>query len=273
MALGWLLLLAILQGLTEFLPVSSSGHLALTRALLGDPALGSDVSVAIALHLGTLGAVLAYFRSDLAGLVRGALRPGAAGGQLAGRERALLAYLVVGTLPAAAAGLLARSAIEGAFDRPRLVGAMLLLTAASLLATRWMGTGTSSDGRLGAGRALVVGAAQALALLPGVSRSGATIVAGLALGLEREAAFRFSFLLSIPAILGAATLETWAVLARDASLGASASALAGAVVVAGVVGYVSLAVLRQAVSRRSLHWFALYCAVVGAAALALGNGH
>lgn len=272
MSLPLLLFLALLQGLTEFLPVSSSGHLVLARALAGDPALGQSLTVEVALHVGTLGAVLVYFRRELGGLLRGILRPGAAPPPLAGAERRLVAYLLLATVPAGLAGVFLGDLVEEAFSRPALAGAMLLVTAAALWITRLLAEGRLTESGLGPLRALLIGVAQSLALLPGLSRSGATLVTGLALGLEREAAFRFSFLLSIPAVSGAALLQT-AHLARDGELAEVLDpSLLGAMFLAGLVGYACLVILRRALVGRRLHLFALYCAAAGAVGLALGMG-
>jgi undecaprenyl-diphosphatase len=272
LSLPLLLFLALLQGLTEFLPVSSSGHLVLARALAGDPGLGQSLTVEVALHVGTLGAVLVYFRRELAGLARGLLRPGAADPPLAGGERRLVAYLLLGTVPAGLAGLFLEDLVEEAFSRPALAGTMLLITAAALWATRRIPEGALPETGMGAGRALLIGVAQSLALLPGLSRSGATLVAGLALGLEREAAFRFSFLLSIPAITGAALLQAARLLRSGEAASALDPSLLGAMFLAGLVGYACLVILRRALVGRRLHLFALYCAAAGAVGLALGMG-
>jgi undecaprenyl-diphosphatase len=267
-----LFVLAILQGLTEFLPVSSSGHLVLARALGGDPSLGGDITVEVALHVGTLGSVLVYFRRELLDLAAGVVRPGARPGPLAGRERRVIGHLLVGTIPAGLAGVLLKDLVEAAFARPDVAGGMLLVTAAGLWLTRWLPEGSLDEGSMGTGRAFLVGVAQALALLPGISRSGATLVTGLSLGLRREAAFRFSFLLSVPAIAGAAVLQTAELLGPDGPGFVPTPALAGAMFLAGLVGYACLVVLRRALIGHRLHWFAIYCAMAGAVGLALGIG-
>ncbi|MEW6072931.1 MAG: undecaprenyl-diphosphate phosphatase, partial [Planctomycetota bacterium] len=195
--LGTLALLALLQGLTEFLPVSSSGHLVLAQAALGlrEPALAIDV----ALHGGTLLAVLAVYRADLRSIARDALQ---------GRPRELL-LLAVGSLPAAGVGIGLRSFVEEAFASPRLAAAGLLATALILGVgeagrRRRARAGTAAAAVPGYAAALAIGTAQAVAILPGVSRSGSTIAAGLLLGLAPPAAARFYFLRSIPAVARAA---------------------------------------------------------------------
>ena len=201
-AVAVLSVLAVLQGLTEFLPVSSSGHLVLAQAAMGidDPAIVVDV----ALHVGTLFAVLVVYRRDLASLARGLFD---------GRWREPL-LLVLGTLPAVVVGLGFRDQVEVAFESPRTAAYGLFATAAMLFAgeafrRRRLGM---EPGPLSWRIALGVGIAQALAICPGISRSGSTIACGLALGLAPAAAARFSFLLAIPAIGGAALLQLPAVL-------------------------------------------------------------
>lgn len=191
------IVLAIVQGVTEFLPISSSGHLILVPHLFGWPDQGLDFDIAT--NTGTLLAVLLYFRRDLADLVSGFLtgRSRSRDGAFAPRGMAL--KLVVATIPAVVAGLLLKHWIESAVRGNLWVIAGTTLGYGLLLglADR-VGRQTRTVGDLGWGDALAIGCAQALALIPGTSRSGATITAGLLLGLQREAAARFSFLLSVP---------------------------------------------------------------------------
>lgn len=268
-----LAILAVLQGLTEFLPVSSSGHLVLSQAALGIG--GPVVRLDVALHLGTLGAVLVGYRRDLVRLLRDALR-------LELREVALLA---LGTLPAVVVGLAFRDALHAAFESVRAAAVGLCGTAAILAvgevarrraaARAASGAGGPGDAPARAGRervgpvdALLIGAAQALAILPGVSRSGSTIACGLVRGLAPQAAARFSFLLAIPTIAGAAVLElpdTW-----GEADGIPLGWLLAAAVLAGVVGYAALRVLLAFLGRGAFVWFAAYCAVLGGVVLGMG---
>jgi undecaprenyl-diphosphatase len=255
--------LGALQGLTEFLPVSSSGHLVLARALLGLRSPGASLEAW--LHLGTLAAVVTAYRRSLGTLAR-AVRPG---GDAATRvARRGLVALGVASLPAAVVGLGGRTALEATFAAPGVVAAGLVATSCVLASLAFAPTGGAAQG---AGEvpapptvaAVVVGLAQAAALVPGVSRSGATIAAARWLGLGPEQAAAFSFVLSIPAVAGAAALE---LAGHGASQLVAAPALAGAAT-AGAVGYAALAVVRRMLVRDRLWLFAPY--TLAAAALAL----
>lgn len=246
-------LLGLLQGLTEFLPVSSSGHLVLARIALGVDAPGATVEAAA--HLGTLVAVVLFFRRDLGSLARGLLREGEGRGY-AGR-------LVVATMPLVVAGFLARGAIERAFGAPAFVGGMLLVTALALAIADRAATRSRRD-TVRVGDALAVGLAQAAALLPGISRAGATVAMGIGLGLRPIQAARFSFLLAIPAIGGAS------VVALGGAVGGPGAAWAGLAVTAGCAFASGLLAIRLflRIVRAGVLWpFALYCALLGGAIL------
>ncbi len=265
------LLLATVQGLSEFLPVSSSGHLVLAQTAMGLTRGG--LALDVALHVGTLGAVVLFYRGDLLRIVREAL---------GGSWRMPLA-LLIGTLPAVVVGFTLRSRFEELFHSIRPVGAFLLVTAGLLTwgeAARrrhLRATEGERDRPASAGYdvpspldALLIGCAQALAILPGISRSGATIAAGFARGLPPESAARFSFLLSLPVIAGAAVLELPRAL--DEGLAAcSVESLASGMLLAAAVGWGALALLVLTLRRGAFRWFAGYCAVVGLAALFLGG--
>lgn len=272
MTLFQALVLGIVQGATEFLPISSSGHLVLVPWLLGwqlDPeaAFAFDVLV----QLGTLLAVLGYFRRDLAALLRAALsdlraRRLDAEGTGAGR---LLWLLAAATVPGVLAGLTLRPLVEGAFQSPAAVSAFLLLTAALLFLSERLGRPRQGLEAMTLRQALGIGAAQALALFPGVSRSGATIAAGLTGGLRRPEAARFSFLMSIPIMLGAGASAFWDLLRSGDGL-AQAPTLVLGFLAAAVVGYLSIRWLLGYLGRHPLTAFAWYCTAVGLAGLLLG---
>jgi len=262
------LFLGLLQGATEFLPVSSSGHLVLIPWLLGwpIPSLAFDAMV----HWGTLVAVIVYFWRDWLALLRGAWA-GLRARSLNDPAARLFLLLIVGTIPAALAGALLEDFFEGMFARPDAAAGFLLLTAALLTLAELGWARRSSAPNPGALRALpalswadalVVGLAQAVAILPGVSRSGATIAAGLGRGLEREAAARFSFLLSAPIILGAGAMQLWQ-LARAGTLAEEAPLLAAGFLTALVSGFAAIHFLLNYVRRRPLYPFALYCILLG----------
>ncbi len=259
------LVLGVVQGLTEFLPISSSAHLVLVPHALGwslDPAQAFVFDVLV--QLGTLLAVLVYFRRDWWAMTRAAwaLARAPRQGWRDPDARLLLAVLLA-TVPAGLAGLLFKDAVEAAFAAPRAVGGFLLFTAA------WMALGEARGRRRRdlAGLtwldALAVGAGQALALLPGVSRSGATIAAGMLRDLQRPAAARFSFLMAVPVMLGAGAVavKDWAALPPDPGFGL---ALAVGFVAAAVAGYAAIRALLGFLARHSLWPFVVYCALLGA---------
>lgn len=259
--LGLLLLLAAIQGLTEFLPVSSSGHLVLGRSLLpGGDALPQDATVEVLLHAGTLIAVLAFYRREVRALLAGLC---GFGGDVAGQRR-LAAWLVIGSLPAALVGLGFEARIDEMFAHPSFAASALLVTGGLLLwSRRFPAEGRGLDA-LDAKLALAIGLAQAIAILPGISRSGATIVAGMALGLSLPAAATFSFLLSIPAVGGACALKLPEV---DFAVTGGVATAAAAVVASALVGLASLGLLVRLGRARRLWWFAPYCGAVGIAGL------
>jgi undecaprenyl-diphosphatase len=266
--------LGILQGATEFLPVSSSGHLVLVPWLLDwtAPGLAFDAVV----HWGTALAVVAYFWRDWVALVVAAFRslrglalrgprttPPASPGS---GEARLAWFILLGTVPAALIGWLLEDFFEDMFARPAAAAAFLLFTAALLAASERLGRRERDLDTLTWLDALLVGLAQALAIFPGISRSGATISAGLGRGLCREPAARFSFLLATPVILGAGLLKV-VDLAQMGGLAAQAPMLVAGFLSAGVVGFGCIHFLLRYLQRRRLYPFAVYCAAVGVACL------
>jgi undecaprenyl-diphosphatase len=255
-------ILGLVQGLTEFLPVSSSGHLALAEALFGLPP--GDLLFEIVVHVATLLAVVAYFRRDLWGMVQGLARPEAP--PVADmKARRWFWLLVLATVPAGVIGVAFESQIEASFGDLARVGYHLLFTGVLLASTFRL---AGSRRIVGAGRAFAIGCAQAVALLPGISRSGTTVATSLWLGLEREQAARFSFLMAIPAIGGAFVLHV----AKMFRTGAHASfdawgPLLVAFVVAGVSGYLAVGLILRALARRYFAYFGIWCWIVGLAAI------
>ena len=264
------ILLGVVQGLTEFLPVSSSGHLVLFQHWLGwtEPELLFDIS----LHVGTLIAVVVVFSRDLAALVKTLFQlpdlMHSAGGfrQLlaVNTEARLMAMIIVGSVPTAILGLLFAHVAEQLFASVTTVGITLLITGTFLWFTRRQkGPGLVVTG-MGWRHGLLIGLVQGLAIIPGISRSGSTIAAALYLGIDRQTAFRFSFLLSLPAIVGAFVLG----LDGEAFTGSMPVGLilAGSLA-AAVVGYIALKILLHMVISGWLYRFAPYCWIVGAVAL------
>lgn len=245
------LLLGILQGATEFLPVSSSGHLVIGQAMLGIRLPGVFFEVAV--HVATLLSVVVVYRHRVAGLAVGAAR-----GE--GDARRYLALLAVGTLPIAAAGLALKGAVEEIFEEPPLVALALVVTGLLLWTTKWTAP-RARGARVSWRDAVLIGVVQAGALVPGISRSGATVAMALFLGIRTDRAAEFSFLLAVPAILGAAILQLPGFIAGETGVTpAGAAAGFAAAAVTGVLAIWSfLALLRAHV----FHRFALYCWAVG----------
>jgi undecaprenyl-diphosphatase len=261
------LVLGAVQGLTEFVPVSSSAHLVLVPFVLGwpIPSLAFDVAV----HLGTALAVILYFRRELAGIIAGSVRAlFGSRKELDVAHARLAGLLVVGSIPAAIAGLAARDLFEELFQRPEITAGLLLVTAALLLigesAVRRFRERQRRDlGSIGWLDALIMGILQAASIAPGISRSGATMAAGLVRGLSRSTAARFTFLLALPAILGAAVVQI-----PDLPQETDVVTVVSAAAVAAVVGFIAIDFLLRFVRTRSFTPFAVYCVL--AAAVGLG---
>lgn len=248
----------LIQGLTEFLPISSSGHLVIVPALLD--ALGYEMTPpslgeAAVLHLGTLAAVLIYFRDDVKSVLRMRSEP-------EGRKIATL--VAVGTLPVAI-GLPLRSQLETLQDSVTAIGFALIATGVILIIGQRLATGTRTllDGRIP--DAVIVGISQAIALIPGISRSGTTIATGNGRGFQPTEAARFSFLLGIPAITAAGLISLPAAF-DNGGLGPE---IVVATIVAGISGYFAIALLLAMLKRIGLVPFAIYCFVMGAIAITL----
>ena len=254
--------LGAVQGLTEFVPISSSGHLVLVPAALGweRPGLAFDVL----LHAASLIALFVYFSGDLIDLARGA-----ASGDANARRLALL--LLVGTIPAGLAGVLLAEYFERSFEQPKATALQLLATAALLvgaeLALRYHQRRSARSGAqlrkikdLRTPDAITIGIGQAVSILPGISRSGATIGAGLALGVDRDDSARFAFLLSIPALAGATLVKIPDLGSTSIGLG---SAIAG-FVTSLVFSYAAIWGLIRYLRRNTLYPFAAYCVIAGA---------
>ncbi len=251
----WLMLDAIIwgliQGLTEFLPISSSGHLVLIPALLNRE--GPDLATAAMLHLGTLAAVLVYYRSDIAEMAK-----------FDRMARKKITLIVIGSVPAVILGFGFKDAIEKLISDPKTVAFMLIVTGVILLGTTLLRIGDRRFRDMGPLDAILVGLAQATALVPGISRSGMTITSGLLRGLTRTESARFAFLLGIPVIAGAGLLEMVDALTSGVSV---PSTVWIAVVVAGVSGYAAIALLLRVLTRIGLAPFGIYCVVAGSIAV------
>ncbi len=254
--------LAVVQGLTEFLPVSSSGHLAIAEALMGakDPSGGGSLLFEVVMHVGTLGAVVAVYRRRIRVLCESLPHWAASGFRRDGEWAAGITYIgwmILGSIPAGLAGLLFRERITALFDSPAVVSALLVATGLFLLSSR----GRAGNSPLTPAAVLLIGMAQAVAILPGCSRSGWTIVMGLLVGVGFETAAEFSFMLSIPAILGATVLELLD--ARVSLTGSSIFMLFFAAVVAFITGLAALRLLVNILKRGLIHRFAWYLVPAG----------
>jgi undecaprenyl-diphosphatase len=255
------ILLGVLQGLTEFLPVSSSGHLALVEHFFGISSPG--VTFEVFVHFGTALAVLWFFRARVASIITAVVR-WAARLEFDHDEARLALHILIGTIPAAAIGLAFDDIIGELFDSPLLVSVMLLVTGVVLWLTRRVPTGKRH--RETVRDAVLIGLAQAAAIMPGISRSGATISSGLGLGLDRRRAAEFAFLLSIPVILGATAASIGDVVRIGAGHGPATFA---GTVAAFASAVPAIAVLLKLVTAGRFHRFAYYCWAVGALGIAL----
>lgn len=244
-------LLSILQGVAEFLPISSSGHLVLGKSLLGMKDLGMRID--IFLHVGTLLAIFAFYWQIICRIVKNL-------------EWGYLAKVIVSAIPAGLVGVLFKDQLEAAFTNPKMVGAALIFTGLVLTATKFLPKGAKG---VSFGRAILMGIAQAVAILPGVSRSGMTLAAARASGVEAERSAEFSFLMSAPPIAGAALLQ----ILKAGDAGGAAEVSWGLTIygclLAAVVGYFSLKVLLKSLKGRWFWLFGPYCGIVGVLTLIL----
>ncbi len=254
------ILLGIIQGLTEFLPISSSGHLVLFSKLLDfqDQGIVFDVF----LHLGTLAAVLLVFYEDVWDMIKAPflLLMGKGDNEL---KKAFLwdIYIILATLPTVFVGLFFKESIEQFFSNILVVYLMLTITGILMICSQFV---AQSRGEMTYVRSWWVGCAQACAVLPGLSRSGTTIFVGMLLGVERQTVARFSFIMSIPAILGAVVLQGSNLIANHLALDALVNILAGTL--ASVIsGYLAIKLLLDIIRKNRLQWFGYYCLIVASA--------
>lgn len=267
------IVLAIIQGVTEFLPISSSGHLILGSWLFNWPDQGLTFDAAV--HVGTLGSVLVYFRAEWLSLARGCVRGGEVvfGGNSTGagsmKATRLLLLLVLATLPLVVVGPALSGSVEGPMRSPEVVGSLLLVTAAVLTAAEIFGNRTRELAATGARGSFMIGLAQVVAVLPGVSRSGMTMAAGMFGNMTRESAARFSFLIAVPAIAGSGLL----VLIKSATEGAGANtdwgAIAIGVAISFLTGYLAIAGMLRLLRTSSFNPFIAYTLLAGVAVLSL----
>ncbi|MEX2107128.1 MAG: undecaprenyl-diphosphate phosphatase [Solirubrobacterales bacterium] len=258
------IVLGLVQGLTEFLPISSSGHLRIVPALLGwdDPGAGFTAVI----QLGTMAAVLVYFRADLWRIAIAWLRELRVPIRRASAEAKLGWFIVLGTIPISVFGFVFSDQIESGARSLYLIGSALILFSLVMVLAEWVGSQRRYLAEMNGRDGLFIGMAQALALIPGVSRSGATISAGLLRGFDRVGAARYSFLLSVPAVVLSGLFELRKI-GEDG--GASIGATAVATMVAFVSGYAAIAWLLRYLSTHSLGIFVVYRVALGVLVLAL----
>ena len=258
------IIIGLVQGLTEFLPVSSSAHLIFAQQALGL----SDVGLAfdVLMHVGTLVAVIVYFFNDIVNMIKGFLlslvdlKNGNFMGEIKKDPYKKLAWLtILATIPVGVVGVLFNDIIESMFKGLTIPAFLLLVTGCLLYASQRMNSGRIDVRNITLKEALIMGCGQALAVLPGLSRSGTTIAAGLFAGLDKEFAAKFSFILSIPAILGAAVFQLKDLSGGSVEIGACIAGF----VVAVISGYLAISVLLKIVREKSLDIFAYYCWIVG----------
>jgi undecaprenyl-diphosphatase len=258
------LVLGIVQGLGEFLPISSTAHLIITPWLLGfkDPGLGFD----LALHWGTFVAVIYYFRTDVRDLIRGfwhSLFTSTRNFQNNIYQK-LSWLLIIASVPGALIGKLLQEQAENAFRNPLLIAVTMSSFGIIILLADWFGTKTKNLDRISKVDALLIGLGQALAIIPGVSRSGSTITAGLALGFKREDAARFSFLMSIPIIFGAGLVAL-----KGGFGGASLVNIIVGFVTSGIVGFLSIKYMLRYLAKHDYKIFTWYRLLFSALILAV----
>jgi len=259
-SLWQVLVLAIVQGITEFLPISSDGHLVLVESLLfgGRSGAVETLDLTIVLHLGTLGSILVYYRQRVARLLI--------------EDRRVAWLIVLGTIPAVALVLVCKLLLDDLFEpilkSTLLAGFMLPVSGIALLYSLHHATGSREYRELTATQSLLIGMAQALAILPGLSRSGTTISTGLLLGMSRSAAATYSFLLAIPALAGAGVYEGYSLLKDGEKLSTSPEYLVSGALVSFVVGIGALSCLDRLLQRGRLHFLGWYCIALGLVVIA-----
>ena len=266
------IILGIVQGLTEFLPVSSSAHLVFVPEILK---VQSSLVFDTILHVGSLVAVIIYFWKDIIHMLKSFFsslmdipRRQFRKGIKEDKFKKLAWFVIIGTIPAGLAGILLKDFFEGLFNDVFIVGFFLIITGFLLWGSEMMSrrvNNKTSLKEMSVKSSILIGIAQAFAIAPGISRSGATISAGLFLGIERELAARYSFLLSIPAILGAALVQV-----KDiSSIDVSTTVFIAGFIAAAITGYIAIKIVLKLIQEKNLLIFAYYCWIIGPIAMIL----
>lgn len=256
-------ILGAVQGVAEFLPISSSGHLVIAQALLSAmavaelPAWSKGATMNVALHFGTLLSIaVVYFRDLLAAL----------------KKPRLLLLIVIASVPVGVVGLLFKDQIEASFENPMAAGCLLLVTALFLFTAKRLQSGRLTMDQIPVWVAIVIGIFQAIAILPGISRAGSTIAAGLSCGLKRADAAKFSFFIAVPAIGGATLLKLLDLIRGKEAVDIAWRPMMLGTAISFVVGVMCLRWLIRLLVADRLHWFAIYCLIVGALTIAWQSG-
>lgn len=244
-------ILGIIQGITEWLPVSSSGHLVIMKNIFG---LEQPLIFDIMLHIGSLIVVLLFFRKEILELIKGLIN-------WEKEKLKIILMIIIATIPIAVIGYFFQSIIDNIFNDLRLVGFSLIFTALLLYFSRFP---EHKSNQLNYFNAFIIGAFQAVAILPGVSRSGSTISSGMILGVKKEDVARFSFLIFIPAILGALILHI-----NELDYDVNILPMIIGTIVSAVVGYFSLKLLMNIIKKNKFSWFSVYCLILGLIVLAV----
>ncbi len=261
-------LLGIIQGLTEFLPISSSGHLVILPFFLNWTLPEKEMFIFdVLVQLGTLVAVIFYFRKDLLAILTAFFKQLFKGTPFASHKARMGWLLIIATIPAGLVGIFFQDLVEGAFSSPLFAGVALLVTAVLMLLAEKISLNIGDIHDVTFLNALIMGLMQALALFPGISRSGATISGGMLNHLKRESAGRFSFLMSIPIMLAAGGLSTYQMVTEVANLSQFLPIMAVGFVTAAVVGYASIRWFLHFLTNHSLVYFSMYCALLGGATI------
>lgn len=246
------IILGVIQGLTEWLPISSTGHLKLAERLLS---LEMPILFDVILHLGTLAVVIAFFRKDIKAILSAFTRL-----DFKSDYGRFVPLVIVGTIPTALVGLVLTMFLEEALQNLLVMTAAFIACGIVLFSAK---IGKEKTEKISFPKAIVIGFAQGLAIIPGLSRSGLTITVALLLGIKREKAFKFSFLLSIPAVIGALALTLYQDFNKLASLSLGAVEIAAGTTASLVVGYLALKLLWKTLAKGKLHFFAFYCWILG----------
>jgi len=255
------IVLGIIQGLTEWLPISSTGHLKLAEQLLN---MKVPILFDVILHIGTLTVVIFFFRKDIGNMLSALARF-----DFKTEHGKLIPLIIAGTIPTAIIGIVFGETIEGTFQTSLPIATAFIICGIILFSSK---VGKEKEENISLLTALIIGTAQGIAIIPGISRSGTTIAIALLLGVKREKAFKFSFLLSIPAIIGALGLTLHTQFNELTTKGLAWTEILAGTIIAMLVGYFALKLFWKILANKKLHIFAFYCWLLGVALIALSLG-